>query len=562
MDLFIFYPLYGVLVCKPCAYAVPPQYLQSHIATKHRSQLHNPEGLSATQFRPARLAAALAKQLQEKYTLLDPTSVKIPLPPQTNPPFQDLKLYNGYQCSQCSYVCRQTASASNMLQKHFNSHRTLPRQRGRPAKVIGGSARDQGPMYSKVHCQRFFTAGAQSSFFAVTALSQHRERVKPTNKADVIRALIHEELNTSSQRQNVRTQAYSDEATLTEVSPWLEMTRWPRFFNGLAIAEVAPLAYTANPVTEPLLVTIGESFDRIIEQAHQSVCQDRISVFDQAKINSFIPNQPSKHERLHMAKLQKTTFRAYKGLWKRLLYFAYRTSSPSQKIPLPHVSTNSQLSYLDHTASQAYKLLSLSRSEATENICESNKESITKALDRTCLLLCIALLDHSLKGDHFESVALSFLAVLGIDERPGGVFRGPLSYSPELSKFVKMAQMLVIQRAVMAAEEGEVEHPSDFLDEMRDRFMVRGSRSAFDWACRLRAYAKKIVDNTTSIGYISWSEDGQTATYKDTKIRVVAQHAQHSYDTFSLRESDDYRTTSRCSTTHGYVHIASGCNIA
>jgi hypothetical protein len=67
---------------------------------------------------------------------------------------------------------------------------------------------------------------------------------------------------------------------------------------------------------------------------------------------------------------------------------------------------------------------------------------------------------------------LSFLAVLGINESPGGVFCGPLNYSPVLSKFIKMAQMLVEQRSVVAAEESEVENPSDMLDEMRERFIV------------------------------------------------------------------------------------------
>jgi hypothetical protein len=75
---------------------------------------------------------------------------------------------------------------------------------------------------------------------------------------------------------------------------------------------------------------------------------------------------------------------------------------------------------------------------------------------------------------------LSFLAVLGIDESPRGVFRGPLSYSPNLSKFIKMAQMLVVQQSVVAAEEGEVEHPLDMLDEIREQFIVRGSRTAFN----------------------------------------------------------------------------------
>jgi hypothetical protein len=104
-------------------------------------------------------------------------------------------------------------------------------------------------------------------------------------------------------------------------------------------------------------------------------------------------------------------------------------------------------------------------------------------------------------------VVLSFLAVLGINRKPGGVFRSPISYSPDLSKFIKIAQMLVVQRAVSAADDGEVEHPSDLLDEMRERFMMRGSRTAFDWASRLRAYAKKVVSNTTSLSYITWSED-------------------------------------------------------
>jgi hypothetical protein len=54
-------------------------------------------------------------------------------------------------------------------------------------------------------------------------------------------------------------------------------------------------------------------------------------------------------------------------------------------------------------------------------------EEVVRDLDTACLLLCIALLDHTLQGDHFESVVLSFLAVLGIDENPGGVFRGPLT---------------------------------------------------------------------------------------------------------------------------------------
>jgi hypothetical protein len=77
------------------------------------------------------------------------------------------------------------------------------------------------------------------------------------------------------------------------------------------MADVAPLAY-ANPITEPTLVLIGEGFDRLIERAHQSICEDKISVFDQAQITSFIAGRSSRHDRMLMVKLT---------IWKRLLCF-------------------------------------------------------------------------------------------------------------------------------------------------------------------------------------------------------------------------------------------------
>jgi hypothetical protein len=94
------------------------------------------------------------------------------------------------------------------------------------------------------------------------------------------------------------------------------MTRWPQYFNGLDMTQIAPLGYAANPVTEANLVIVGDSVDQIIERAYQSICEDRISVFDQAKINSFIADQSAKQERIIIIiiKLQKGTFRAYKDL--------------------------------------------------------------------------------------------------------------------------------------------------------------------------------------------------------------------------------------------------------
>jgi hypothetical protein len=53
------------------------------------------------------------------------------------------------------------------------------------------------------------------------------------------------------------------------------------------------------------------------------------------------------------------------------------------------------------------------------------------------------LLDHDLKGDLFESVVIGFLAVLGIDVEKG-ILKELYHFTPALSGFIKVAQMLVI----------------------------------------------------------------------------------------------------------------------
>lgn len=101
------------------------------------------------------------------------------------------------------------------------------------------------------------------------------------------------------------------------------MTRWPRYSDGQDMTQAAPRAYGPNPIAESALVVVGGSFDRIIGQACRSICGDRMGVFDQAKINSFMGERSAKQERMIMVNVHEGTFRAYKNLYKRLLCFVF-----------------------------------------------------------------------------------------------------------------------------------------------------------------------------------------------------------------------------------------------
>jgi hypothetical protein len=159
-------------------------------------------------------------------------------------------------------------------------------------------------------------------------------------------------------------------------------------------------------------------------------------------------------------------------------------------------------------------LTSAERLPNDESASPDHVRETTACLDRDCLAFCISLLDHDLKACLFESTIVGFLAVLGIDEAKG-VLKDAYHYTPILSGFIKISQLLVVQYSVGLADGGDVAHPADVLDELRDRFMLHGTRSPFSWACRLRMYGKKVRDSTTCNGYISWTDDSEWISYKN-----------------------------------------------
>jgi hypothetical protein len=115
MDLFIFYPEYHVLVCRSCAYAIAPPHLAAHMVTKHANNICSRDSLR----RATTIAATLATRLKEEHDLLDPTTSIIPRPLPTKPPFPDLKLYRGYQCTRCDFTRTKTKTALREIDTHF-----------------------------------------------------------------------------------------------------------------------------------------------------------------------------------------------------------------------------------------------------------------------------------------------------------------------------------------------------------------------------------------------------------------------------------------------------------
>lgn len=89
------------------------------------------------------------------------------------------------------------------------------------------------------------------------------------------------------------------------------------------------------------------------------------------------------------------------------------------------IEANDQMISLDRREEYARQILrgdnedrnESSQLKAASTLTMKNKMApgLTKRLDDACLELSIALLDHELPGDLFESAVVGFLAALGID---------------------------------------------------------------------------------------------------------------------------------------------------
>jgi hypothetical protein len=245
----------------------------------------------------------------------------------------------------------------------------------------------------------------------------------------------------------------------------------------------------------------------LIKRAYHTIQDRRINEFDQIRINSFV-SRPRIWNRLIQVDLKPSTYTRYQQVWKRLICFTYRSSRSDQEIILCHQLTTTQSAKLDQMEDLGTQLLAKPSPAAQGQ------------LDNACLALSVALLDHPLKGDLFESTVIGFLAVLEVDvERQ--TFREPCDYTSNLSAVIKMAQMLVVEQAVQMADDGLVAHPADALDDMRERFLLYGVRAPFSWISRLRTYGKKVQNSTTSLAYIYWSDDEQTLIYKRLRLTMT-----------------------------------------
>jgi hypothetical protein len=516
MDFLQFNRRFQVLICTRCEYALVPGTIGSHLVSLHKNEVTKSERRDCAE-------TWKNKPLQPVQAIQ-----RLDLPVDTLPIPNLALFHNGMRCRLCtelSYICG--GGTITHMQLHLKTVHGWQSgyNGGRPSKEVLASrlAVLSTVIITPVSYQTFHRSNF-TRYFQVATLLEPDLRAPKANRLPPPATLEAQiELQLAEKMRVVDARASTVLQPPLEQSAWIQTTEWIRYLQGHdieAAARLIALPHSSEP--EPDLVAILASFDRLIEQARDSVLQGKVNAFDQQRINSFLRSgsRTSKASDRPLAhKLKEGTYRKYKNTWKQLLCFVFRMIYLERQPALHCLLTSAQSAALDGVAYAARVFVQQQGLELCEYLQEPDMPTRQQKLDSACLQFCIALLDHRLMGDIFDSAIVGFLAVLGIDTAREG-FQEATAYTPHLSALIKISQLLVLQRAVVAAEGGETEYPAQMIEVMQDRFMVYGSRSPIDWAQKLRVYGKKIRDSTTSLGYIIWSDDGQKLDYKGLELSM------------------------------------------
>lgn len=484
MDPFHYYSQYRVLVCKSCQYAVP----RSHIVAHLRSNGHE-------------LSRQQCQEIVNNYKdieIADPHTARI-APKAIVQPIDHLTIHrDGLKCMYCNYICRSVAVAK----KHQRQSHDMRVGRGRRTESVGWK--------SAIWCQQFFT-GVGRYFFEVQQTNQAVQQ--PADNTARLLSLVHRQLDQKEKVVQQKKQVIRDNEDTTEVSSWLDRTQWVRHLEGQDRATMAKLINPARD-EELKLQHVEKSLVRLVEKARQTVLQKKVSTFMLHRIQSFHGGQDS-HKPFHV-QLDSKTIDRYQWVWSKLLVYILRTAGLDSRL---YRLTKDQEWWVGEVLIEAGQVVYYDG----EQIEELEAEKVKEELDWSCLQLCVALLDHRLDHDEYESGIVSYLAIAGLEYIPGSKppeykFKEALHYTGILSGFIKVAQMLTVQYCLEKEEKKLEESCRELLEKLHMRFLVVGTATPMDWALRLRLYGRAVEVKTTAVGNINWV--GEKVIYREIELSM------------------------------------------
>nr|GEZ17793.1 RecQ helicase L2 [Tanacetum cinerariifolium] len=549
---------YALAVCRECRHGVLPSHVKSHVQRAHPAK--------------RKQAKAIAEEVGSWAGLIQYAS-ELEVPSQVIKPIHQLPVYeDGLMCQVDPDHCRRVFRKPEGIRKHWrNVHSWSAAEKGgHPTRVQQKDIQERISKHSKkVHCQRLLVQGQGSQYFEVHQPGDGGPDVVPDGDAAWVQ--VGEKMARAWANIEARRQTTIQEGERDEVNPWLERTQWLPYLVGMERPEL--LACVEEPVAEPdprqeqpaepVEAAMWEAMDGLARFSQRSVIE-RIGVFVRLEAirtekhqTRYQPLQPYMDEQSIVKHVRP---------WQQMVMFFARTQREHTWKSPRYRFTRRQREAWEALVEEAERVAEGGADEEGEEMDveegeEATADDVDEAIDemetiqdtapnaiipptklssiqRACLEFCIALMSQKITRKEYDSALVCALAVLGVKEDG---WKGAEQYPPVLSAVIKVARFMVVQQALelSGSSDDEDEFDSDsayesdsspprrrrkgclqFVQEIMDQFMVRGSHSPMQWMLDLRTYGLKIHYNTTTRGHVEWVGQEQLL-YKDLQFSMA-----------------------------------------
>lgn len=554
---------YQLAICRECRHAVWPEQVEGHLQGKNH-----------------RLSYEDARPIGE-YVRNWPSLIRYPgeltVPSYVNQPIHQLPLHqDGWKCQldpgRCFYVCR----GLKCIKEHWRKVHDWS-----TAEKRGGSGVEKGRRTQRrieegaraVACQRFFSSRHGSQYFEVRQPVEGQRGQPEPVPVDSEAAWAEVGKGMAEAWANVERRAIVtiQDGEKDEINPWLQRTGWLPCLVGMERPDLLACVEEPNADPkkdeEPVEAAIWEAMDGLARFSQASII-DRTGVFVRMEAIRTEKHQ-TRYQPLQPYMDEKSIVE-HSRPWKQVLMFFARTQRAHEWKSPPYRFRRRQREAWEALVRQAQQEVEReegfeeeemedeTRMDETEEAAmddrDDDEEQDERAgssdaredkpagltnIQKACLEFCIALLNQRITRKEYDSPLVCALAVLGVKE---GGWKGPEQYPPILSAVIKVARFMVVQRALELSEpfrEDEFDSDSAYeseddnhsarpqrkgclqlVQEMMDKFMVRGSHGPMQWMLDLRTYGLKIHYNTTSRGHVEWKGYDELL-YKDLHFNMA-----------------------------------------
>ncbi|CAE7189407.1 hypothetical protein PTNB85_04611 [Pyrenophora teres f. teres] len=425
-QLFEHLPELHVIVCQPCATAIPPAQVVTHLKERH------PKVAVATR----KSLAAIVHALPD--LAWSPGDVRVPKPAKE--PIAGLQSRgDGLVCllERCWYTCISLQG----IQKHCKEEHGWVNQQKRGGDMRQKSKHASNRIWRDGQCcQRLFRAVGWPAYVAVET------SVEAANLEDISQRVKADRQHQREEREAAMAKEKIKEGIRSQADPWLELTGWVPHLQGIPRAallrakqpvggEIDAHGREEVALDDTGLRDVCKAMERLIRKAFDSSQAEVVGRLTLEIIERREAGAES-NERPFYSRHRVGTIKKYSQKLVSILCYLWRTYDQIERPPYKL------------TGRQDALLWSLKQIARTADAAQKEQ------LEERCLRLWMALLDHTLLDDEHQSALLSGVAVLGLKpDHHGSGWVPAHEFSPTLSALITTSKALVVHYARCQREE-------------------------------------------------------------------------------------------------------------